>query len=280
MRTFKRRKFTRRFKRFNGRFKSSKGKFHNPTPTWKPSKSDQLTTSLSFKSSLNTSQSVPDRYLTWLTFENAGFVGGAVSAASYSFGLNNVVAPFGTANTGTVTIPNPFVAVATGNPAALKNLLFNATTSTGLWSRVRVWSVRVDIEFGYISSFSTGTSTGAAVHVGAALIIGTSTSYAAVTGLSNGPKSKAMTIISGTKPSMLQMVYSIPALLGVKKDHFSGPLVGSDQSFGTMPNQYCALQFGFATANGANLGSDSFTFRIRMQQHCEFYNRVDTALLQ
>jgi len=239
-----------------------------------------MTTTLSFRGSLATSQPVPDRYLTWLTFENAGFIGGAVSAASYSFGINNVVAPFGTANTGTVTIPNPFVAVATGNPLGLKNLLFNASTSTGLYERVRVWTSRIDIEFGYISSFSTGTSTGAMVHVGAAPIVGTTTSYAAVTGLSNGPKSKAISIISGTKPSMISMIYSIPALLGINKAHFNGPLVGSDQSFTTQPSQYVALQFGFATANGANLGSDSFAFRIRMQMHCEFYNRVDTALLQ
>lgn len=280
MRSFKKRKFSsgRRFgRKFHGSFKR-KSKVLNTTPSWKPNRTDQLTTTLSFKGSLNASQPVPDRYLTWLTYENAGFITGALSAASYSWGINNVVAPFGTANTGTTTIPNPFVAVATGNPLALKNLLFNASTGTGLWERARVWMTRIDVECA--TSTSTSGLVNRAVQIGMAPIIGSTSSYASVTSVSSGPKAKAMTMISGAKPSMLSAVYSIPALLGVKKSQFAGPLVGSDQSFTSVPTQYIGLQFGFADACGTNLGGDCFSFRIRMQMHIEFYNRVDTALLQ
>ena len=169
------------------------------------------TTFINFKISRFTKMPFPDRYLCWLNIENQGSNGGAGSN-TFTFGvaLNDPVVPFSKSGPIAVSLVNPVQSIATWDPAGLRNILFNSTTGTGIYTQFRVWTTIVRVTF---------TPGNAADSVNGAIVplAQSSNAYTTFESICQAPNSVTWTSTFGSygEASTGTAVYGIPALYGV-----------------------------------------------------------------
>jgi len=232
-------------------------------------------TALTFKASRFTLQPLPDKFLTWLAVENLFFFTGtgAVATDTYGFSLSSIVNPFNKATPVAKTFPGPAAAIATQNPTGLTNLLFNSLTSTGIYLKYRVWSVKVSIETSLVVNAAATDS----IVVAMAPVANNVGAYTTVTGIGSGPNSKSKTIMSHTGTHIMDSTYSLPKLNGVSPEQFAtNSNVGT---FATDPGILSTLQFGWVSSDGiAPAATYIYNWRVKLMFHVEFFSRADSEL--
>lgn len=228
------------------------------------------TTTLVFKQSFLTRQPIPDRYFCWLNcfMTGATNVGVGSNTGTWQIKLNALTFPF---NTGS-PMPNPIQAVNVTNPAGLKNLLFNSTTSTGLWGFYRVHRVRVSHTFQPQTAGDNCTC-------GIAPLINTG-GYGGLITLSQGPNAKTIvTTIGGTGANdTLYQNIDVAAALGIKKELYAANVFTTAGSFAAPPTQVLNLQAIYNTIDNSVLTAP-LQYAVRLQFLVEFFERIDTALI-
>jgi len=236
-------------------------------------------TALTFKASRFTLQPLPDKFLTWLTLENNfDFPGtGLVNTDSYGFSLSSLVTPFNKATPVAKTFPNGQSNITTQMPTALTNLLYNSLTSTGIYLKYRVWSVKVTIETSiYLGGATPLTDS---IVVSMAPIANNVGAYTTVMGIGSGPNSKNMTVVSTTGKQMMSSTYSLPKLNGISPELYAAGSGFYTGTFAVDPSQLTTLQFGWASSNQINAPATTYyNFRVKLQYHTEFYDRADSEL--
>lgn len=207
-----------------------------------------------------------------MTIENQGraATGAGSATASFAFALNDIVAPFG--KTGAVGVSLPNIVAAGNSPQFLKNILFNATTNTGIYNQYRVWSTAVAVTY---------TPGNAADSVNTVMVPLTTAAsgYTNPEGMASGSNSVtgASTFGSNAIGSTIMGHWSLPALQGVPKllwPAFASAIATSAAS----PGLPMFVQVAYRTDNNADLTA-TLGIRVQIQYHVEFFARVDGAAL-
>lgn len=224
-------------------------------------------TKLNFPQSKMYRSPIPDRYFCWVSANQEGTLA-AGGQTSFNFALNIALRPFNNVGGGNV-ISNAVPSATSNGLYGFNNLLFNATTNTGLWINYRVWTVIVKVEA------NTQLTTLNNDHA-MAPVIGTSV-YSTFNNLCLGPHSVQKGIGSGfsVNESALRKTYSIPEILGVSKEEY-GAL--SNQTYGSgasLPNTNVYLQY---MLKQASVTSDT-NMVVRVQYHIEFFQNGLVTML-
>lgn len=228
---------------------------------------------LTHKASLRTRQLMPDSYSTWITTTNAGYWPSVAGAAtnSFQFAIDQIVDPLSlTGGTGKV-LPNPISALATTSGAGVKNLLYNTTTSTGLYLNFRVWRVKVEIQV-------IPQAAPDATMIAMAPIREATNSYTTLNQIAQAPNSSSITVVSGTSAHQdsIKGNYSLPDLVGVSRTGFEAPVGLSFYVYNSAPRNF--IQVGYNTVTNA-IPTQPLQIMITMQQYVEFLGRADSVLL-
>lgn len=230
------------------------------------------TTKMSFPFSFFCRQPLPDQFFTWLCCDMIGYADDTSVSGNFAFGLNILSFPFNQPGGLGVTLPHPFSAVNAANPAGLKNVLYNSSTSTGIWNFYRVWATQVEL-------VSTPFSQADRVYITMAPVYENVNAYGSVITSGQAPNSMEKMVEAGVsaKENTLAALYKIPNIVGQDSRSFlaSGAYVGS---FSAAPSAPVYMNVNYATADKGTL-SGNLTFSVRLRFHVEFFQRVDTALL-
>lgn len=230
-------------------------------------------TSLTFRPSRYTHQIVPDRYFCWLEISNMGNFPSASASGSYGMLINTFPFPFNLKGVTPAILPALLIGANVQDPSGYKNIIYNATTSTGLYGYYRVWSVAVTL---VVMPQITGDN----VVVGMAPITPPSTSgYPNVIELSQSPNNVTKTCTPLTpKENVLYAKYSFPSLLGCSKKDYGTLGSQTNGSNATAPAIPIALNIVYQTLDQQNT-ANTVGYSIKVRYHVEFFGRTDQELL-
>jgi len=223
-----------------------------------------------YRPSFKTGQIVPDRYFVWLDLFNVGqFPAGG--GANYGFALNNINFPLN--NTGANgLLPSLEIAAGTCDPAGLKNLLFNSTTSAGLWTNYRVWKVAVE----FCATPQANVDT---LLVAMAPVLGSGSNYGTNATMVQGPNSCYHTCSTGQgNHNTLKKMWSLPQLLGVPDRDYGALSLSTYGTYGVPPVRPVFLQIDWAAETDVNT-TLVVPYTIKVRYFVEFFQRCDTALI-
>jgi len=219
---------------------------------------------------------LPDRMFTWINLAALGYY--TLGAATYGagFALNFPNFPLNNAGAVSTKLPNPSRAVTVINPCGYKNLIYNGTTTTGLYYYGRVWAVKGTF---HVQPQAAGDALTAAI----APVIGTGNSYTGTSTCMQGPFAKVATCTSGSnaKDCVLSFNYSLPKIFGVPpKDYAGGVITGSGNSFGdgSAPALLAFANIWLSTLDQANTTAN-IGWVLKLQYLVEFWSSTDTALI-
>lgn len=217
-------------------------------------------------------QPVPDRYFTWLVIENSGHYNlGSAADQDIMLGLSQLPQPFSaTGGVGTGLL-NAKASINSLQYTGMKNLLFNSTTGTGLWSNYRIWTTMTEL---------TVNSTADTFDVGMAPVEGTG-SYPTIQQLAQAPQSVRKTSAPGSNQlgNPLKLTVSLPKVLGITKKEYGAYASNTYGVFGTPPAAPIFLQISWSNILNGVTGAATNVV-VKQKAFVEFFGRVDTGLLE
>jgi len=203
---------------------------------------------------------------------------GHYAAAAGAFGhwvfcIGTPVHPFNNID-GDTAIPNPLVATATQSPAGLQNLLYNATTNTGLYNYFRVWKAAVRINC-QPTNGADGT-----VCVMSPLTTTSAPPFANVINAQDSPGSvvRVCTQANPTAANTLQKVFDLSAILGLTPSEYGAFSASTYGSYGNLPADTVYVAVTSNTQNN-NAYNAVCGFEVKIVYDVEFFQRTDTVLL-
>jgi len=227
--------------------------------------------------SLKLHQPMPDQYWCWLRHQSQGLIpifGGAGAIYSWGYQGNNPWLPLNTHGGATNSMPSPVVSVNTQQPSGLKNLLYNATTATGLYQTGRVWKVRGKITY-YPQALSDQ------VLCCMAPVIGSSAAYTLSSNMMDGPHGVGW-IASAYNTSKLNshsFQYDIKEILALTHEEMSGNNLNTF-TYSTAPtsaNQVNILNI--VQTLDQVITNNTIPVVLELEYYVEFFNRCDTQIL-
>lgn len=246
-------------------------------------------TELTFRLGKQIHQPLPDRFFTWLTLNQSGYVTGAATPLScFEFGLNSVCYPF---NFNINALPNPIIALGACAFTGLNNILYNSVTGTGLYENFRVWRAKVAVT--WLPQALGDTSQAVMVplvptaSVGGGIIVNTyGGTSAGIMQAGQSPRVINKPIQSGApvKTNTLYGNYSIPELMGMPSDKFAADQSSFGQygtgapSTGGGPSTTISLYSAIRSLDQANFGQP-VGIEVRLEYFVEFFRRTDKRLL-
>jgi hypothetical protein len=219
-------------------------------------------------------QPIPDRYFCTLEVSELGHIASAAAAATnWVFPLSAIAHPFNQVNGGNA-IPNPLVAVATLSPAGLQNLLYNTTTSTGLWTFYRVWRTHYEVNTQPTNAADSTVTVVSPVQT-------TSTPpFANILTAQDSPGSQ-MAICTQANPTRKNTVIgnvSIPGVLGLTEAGYSAMTTNTYGSYTNVPVEAVYALVTQSTMNDAVYAAQC-GLHVTVRYDVEFFNRADVELL-
>jgi hypothetical protein len=219
-------------------------------------------------------QPVPDRYFCTLEVTELGHYASAAAAYQHwVFPLSAIAHPFNQVN-GDAAIPNPLVAVASLSPAGLQNLLYNTTTSTGLWEQYRVHRCHYEL--------NCQPTNGAddSIIVVSPCQSSSTPPFANILNAADSPGSK-MRVCSQANPTAQNTVkgtVDIAGVLGLTRPAYEAD---TTNTYGTYTNLPVETVYAFVTST--TMSDAAYTascgLHVKLLFEVEFFQRADTALL-
>lgn len=269
----RKRSFTKKKRFFKKRFSSSSSSSSSSAFSSK-AKSNEIVSKLSFKSARFTRQPLPDRFFTWLQLENQGAqpAGVGSNTGTYGFAINDIVTPLNKPGPAGFALQNPVVALNLLNPQGLKNLLFNGSTNTGIYTQFRVWTCIAKFTF-IPGSFADGAN------IAMAPLASAASAYTSLETLSSAPNAVTGTASNGGSGASqsIEATWSMPALYGIPKTVFPA-FASAIGTAGTPPGLPLYAQIAYRDDANQNLVNIAGT-KLQVMYHVEFCNRADATLL-
>jgi len=227
-----------------------------------------------FRPSARLRQPLPDRLFTTVFLDNSGNIGTASALENiFGFLINGPVFPLNHTG-GAATVPNPSTAVGAICPKGLANLLYNSGTGTGLYEYVRIWKVMVRITV-------TPQAAADAMQICLAPTVGAAT-FGTFQGLADSPESRTIMVspYGNARSNTVTRSWSLPQITGVPKREYSA---FSSETFATFasPTPITPVYgyFGYQCPTGTTSTTANCSWLIQLRYVCEFFGRVDSALL-
>lgn len=183
--------------------------------------------------------------------------------------LNYPSFPFNNTPGGMPKIPNPSQTIATWNPTAWKNLIANATTSTGIWNYALVLGAKVSVE-ALCATDDRGQMAMAPLLGGG--------SYGFVESMISSPGSVQGTAQPGRRCRLSKYI-SVAQTAGLPDHLWFSQYQTYSCTSATAPTTQVYWQFYIATGSGMTFTKDVL-FSVTIHYRVRFFGREDTLLLE
>lgn len=209
-------------------------------------------------------QPIEDSFVTDLFISIRGNYVSGVQSGNFLFALNDIVHPF---NKGGATIAVPSQTIASWDPTGVQNLLYNSTTSTGIWQYFLVLACKPTVE--------VGVATTDRPIVAMAPVTGAN-SYGNVDSAAIGPGAVNRLCVSGVR-NVLSSTFVCAQIAGMNDSQFMAQQGTFAGQYGAAPTYTQFVQVRFGTSENT---VNAVSFVVKIHYRVRFFQRVDTALLE